>query len=341
MKRHTKRHIHRYIWFPVVVVCSAIAAVVWSVYASDLSPNTPTQFGATFSAKYSRELGLDWPQVYLAMLDDLEVRRLRIPVYWDEIESTQGTYDLSGVQWMLDEAAQRDAQVMLVVGQRVPRWPECHPPQWTAPLDSGAIHEAELKMIEHVVTTFREHPALTRWQVQNEPYFSVFGECAPPDEQFIQQSVQLVRSLDTRHPIVITDSGELSSWNRAAALGDVLGISMYRVTWNSFWGYFYYPLPPLHYQKKAELIASLVDEVIVSELQVEPWVPATVLTTPLDEQYRSMDLKRMRNNIRFAEHTGFSEVYVWGVEWWYWLRERHGVEDFWNEGRAVFTDEAS
>ena len=125
------------------------------------------------------------------------------------------------------------------------------------------------------------------------------------------------------------------------ALGDVLGVSMYRVTWNSFWGYFYYPLPPLHYQKKAELIASLVDEVIVTELQVEPWVPATVLTTPLDEQYRSMDLKRMRNNIRFAEHTGFSEVYVWGVEWWYWLRERQGVEDFWNEGRTVFTDDAS
>lgn len=338
MARHTKRHIRHYVWFPVVVICSAVGAVFWSVYASDLSANTATQFGATFSTKYSRELGLDWPQVYLALLDDLGVQRFRIPVYWDEVEHSQGEYDLSGIQWMLDEANKHDADVMLVVGQRVPRWPECHPPQWTAPLDTTEIQNAELQMIERVVTTFRAHPALTRWQVQNEPFFSVFGECAPPDEQFIQQSVALVRSLDSTHPIVVTDSGELSTWNRAAALGDVLGISMYRVTWNSFWGYFYYPIPPLHYQKKAEFIASLVDDVIVTELQVEPWVPATILTTPLDEQYRSMDMERMKNNIRFARRTGFSEVYVWGVEWWYWLRERHDVDEYWNEGRNVFSD---
>jgi len=51
------------------------------------TPNTAFDLGVTFSWKYSEELGLDWREVYTAMLDDLGVRKVRLPAYWDHIEA--------------------------------------------------------------------------------------------------------------------------------------------------------------------------------------------------------------------------------------------------------------
>ena len=49
--------------------------------------------------------------------------------------------------------------------------------------------------------------------------------------------------------------------------------------------------------------------------------------TPIAEQYKSMNMDTFRNNIDFARRVGFPEVYLWGVEWWYWIRDR---------GNAIF-----
>lgn len=334
---HTVKHIKRFIWFPIIVIIIGAAILFWDLYANSPYPDKPTTFGVTFSTIYSEELGLDWKELYIQTLDDLRVRYYRIPVYWNEIEPIRGLINLDDVEWILDQAQRRDAEITLAIGRRVPRWPECHPPNWTKNLSEEQIQQHELNMIRTVVEKFKDHPALYRWQVQNEPFFSVFGECPEPDEEFIARSVKLVKELDPSRQVQVTDSGELSTWSRTAAVADILGISMYRVTWNSFLGYFYYPLPPSHYSKKAELVAPLVDDVIVTELQVEPWVPTSMLNTSLKEQRRSMDVKRFNTNIDYARRTGFSEVYLWGVEWWYWLDQMHGQSDMWDAGRAVFT----
>ncbi len=333
---HTNQHKQRFILLPLsIILLGVVVFFFWYNYRYSPYEAEPV-YGVTFSTKYSTELGIDWREAFIASLDDLGVREFRIPVYWDEIESARNQMELENIQWILDEAEARNARVFLAVGQRVPRWPECHPPAWLHDLPVDVAQAEELAMIEEVVLRFKDHPALTRWQVQNEAYFQVFGECPPLDEEFIQASVQLVRSIDPDHPILMTDSGELSTWIRPSRQADVLGISMYRVTWNNIFGYFYYPLPPAHYSKKAELLGALVDDIVVSELQVEPWVPTNILDTPLDEQYRSMDVDRFHSNIDYVRRTGFSEVYLWGVEWWYWLEQEHGDSSMWDAGRDLF-----
>ncbi len=336
MPRHTKRHIKLFIGFPITVAIVGLGFWFWNQYGNNPYPSLPTKFGVTFSTKYSKELGLDWRAVYVATLDDLAVKHYRIPVYWDEVESVQGEYELDDIRWMLNEAEGRDAKVTLAIGNRVPRWPECHPPDWTTNLPPQQFEQAETKLVERLVDEFKGHPALKRWQVENEPLFDVFGECAPSNEDHLRSLVKRVQELDPAHPVMITDSGELSSWFTTAGIGDVLGISMYRVTWNSFWGYFYYPLPPSHYTAKARLIKPLVDEIIISELQVEPWPPGPITITPLEEQFRSMSPERVLSNVDYARRTGFREVLLWGVEWWYWLREIHGDSRLWEAGRTVF-----
>lgn len=324
-----------FIWIPAFSVIFAAVMMFWSIYGKQPVYYQP-ELGVTFSTKYCKELGLDWKKVYISVLDDLNIKLIRLPIYWDEIERKRGTVELENVRWMLDEAQQRNVRIMPVVGRRVPRWPECHPPFWTKYLTEGEIQEEELQMMEVVVTELKDHPAILRWQVQNEPFFSVFGECPQPDEEFIVESIELVRRLDPGRPIVITDSGELSTWQRTAELADILGVSMYRVTWNSFWGYFYYPVPPTMYSWKANLVSPFVSEVINTELQVEPWVPSTILTTSLDDQYRSMDVERFQSNLDYAKRAKFTEIYLWGVEWWYWLQKRYGDSSMWDAGREAF-----
>lgn len=290
-------------------------------------------FGATYSKKYAEFLGLDWRTAYLAMLDDLKVKRLRIPVYWDDVEPEPGVFNFSVVDWQLDEAERRGASVVLAVGRKLPRWPECYSPQWAKGLNESLVRTKILSMIETAVRHFKKRSSIIAWQVENEPFFA-FGECPPPDREFLKHEISVVRALDDR-PVIITESGELSTWLNAASLTDILGISTYRVVWNRFIGYFYWPITPSVYRRRAESVSSLVDKVIITELQAEPWFgTATTSISPLDDQLKLMNPERLAQNISFARRVGFAEAYLWGVEWWYWLKQ-NGHPEMWEAGRSM------
>ncbi|HJV32860.1 MAG TPA: hypothetical protein VJ694_02425, partial [Patescibacteria group bacterium] len=135
---------------------------------------------------------------------------------------------------------------------------------------------------------------------------------------------------------MVTDSGELSTWIRTASLGDVLGISMYRLVWNKYVGELYWPVSPLYYTDRINLLSPVVKNVIVSELQAEPWFRKPVAETPIDEQFEQMDPDRLRGNVDFAASTGASEIYLWGVEWWYWLKTQ-GHDELWKAARGLLS----
>lgn len=291
-------------------------------------------YGMTFSTKYAQELQLDWRATFIALLDDLKVRRFRIPVYWDEVEKRRGLYDWSDYDWLLAQAAERGADVTLAIGLKVPRWPECHAPAWAKALPEANGQARVLALLRAEVAHFAAAPAVKVWQVENEPLFN-FGVCPPPDRDFLKREIELVRSLDSR-PIQVTDSGELSTWLRTASLGDQLGISMYRLVWNQYLGAIYWPLTPLYYTERLDAISPVVRKVVVSELQAEPWFRKGVFETPLAEQFDSMSVARLADNVAFADRIGVSEVYLWGGEWWYWLKVAQGHSEFWEWARRLY-----
>lgn len=310
-----------------------VATVLWYRVGVD-NRAQPPKYGVTFSTKYAKELGLDWKTSYLAVLDDLKIRKLRLPVYWDDVESERGRYDWSEVDWMLAEASKRGVDVILAVGLKTPRWPECHIPDWATKLEQSEQQDVVLNFLRNEIDHFKHSPSIRAWQVENEPLFQ-FGECPPPDRDFLKREILLVRSLDTR-PIMVTDSGELSTWIRSASLGDILGISMYRLVWNKYLGEIRWPVSPVYYTDRMKLIGPIANEVIISELQAEPWFNKPVAETAISEQLSQMNPKRLESNIRFASATGASEIYLWGVEWWYWLKSR-GHEELWTAARALLS----
>lgn len=315
-----------------------VAFTVWFISGEGVEEPGDIAWGVTFFPQQARDLGLDWREAYIALLDDMGAKRLRLAAPWNEVEQERGTYDFSDIDWMLEEAAKRGATVTMAVGRKLFRWPECHDPDWLFMEPHESLDELTLAFLGDSVRHLARHPNIALWQVENEPVFR-FGECYghEPTKELFRREAALVRSLDSR-PISTTDSGELASWLAVSGEVDALGVSLYRVTENPMFGRFYYPLRPGFYQKKAQLAETLnrnLGRVFISELQLEPWTTGPLAKVTLAAQFESMNLARTQSTIEFARRTGFDEIYLWGVEWWYWLKEKHGDNRFWNVGKDL------
>lgn len=335
MAKHSQ-HRRTYLWLFVLAILSVILLFGFvNLVLDGLRPLPPVTFGATFSAQYAASLGLDPRETFTAALDELGVRALRIPAYWEEIEPEPGIYRFDDLDWFVREAGLRNAKIIMAVGFKLPRWPECHAPAWVHELRKEDREARTLAMLRAVVTRYRANPTILAWQVENEPLLEFFGVCPKPDREFLKQEVALVRSLD-RRPIIVTESGELSTWLRTVQISDILGISTYRVSWNPYLGYIYYPLSPGFYRHRTNAVRPFTKRVIVTELQAEPWVPEGILNASLPEQFRSMNAARLRDNIAFIRRAGFTEVYLWGIEWWYWLKVKHDDASLWDLGKEIY-----
>ncbi|MGK2848596.1 MAG: hypothetical protein ACSLEX_00810 [Minisyncoccota bacterium] len=306
-------------------------------------PRQDVSLGMTFSYRYAESLGLDWQETYLALLDDMGVKKMRLPVYWDLTEKSRGQYDWTALDWQIARAEERQVEVILTIGQRVPRWPECHIPEW-ANGDEKMRQTALLHFMVQTIERYKGVSAITVWQVENEPFLVHFGICPPLDTAFLEHEVALVKNLDSTRPVLLTDSGELSWWVSAAKRGDMFGTTLYRHIWSPhIGGYFTYPIGPNFFRAKALLVRILTkqEHLVVIELQAEPWASGWVADASLEEQFRTMDEHKLRENVEYAKRVGFPEMYLWGGEWWYWMKTKKDYPALWETGQELFRDHIS
>ncbi|MCK4520262.1 beta-galactosidase [Candidatus Parcubacteria bacterium] len=297
-------------------------------------------WGVSFSQKHAQALGLNWQETYIAILDDLNVKNLRLIAYWDLIEPEKDDYNFQDLDWQIDEAEKRDVEIILAMGMKTPRWPECHIPDWAENLSTENREKEILDLSKQIVSKYEDSSSIIAWQVENEPFFE-FGECPEISEEFLKQEIDLVKMLDYKdRPIIITESGTGSFWFKGAELGDIVGISLYRKVWfHKPKIYVSYPSPSVFYWRKAQIIQRLFNkEVICAELQAEPWGPVLLYDLPIEEQKKTMDLEKFKENIAFARKTGLKEFYLWGGEWWYWMKETQGDSSIWDEVKQIINN---
>jgi len=295
-------------------------------------------WGVNFSHKHAELLGLDWRETYLALIDDMGVENIKLATYWDLIEKEQGSYEFGDLDWQVETAQEKGVKLLMTVGMKAPRWPECHLPNWAEGMEKEAQQERILALIEKIVSRYSFSPAVVMWQVENEPFFP-FGQCRWTDNNFLKKEIALVKSLDSlERPVVVSDSGEGSFWVQAARFGDIVGTTMYRKVWfHQLETYVSYPFPPVFYARKAKIVEKLFSKKVINvELQAEPWGPKLLYDSPLPEQEKTMNLGQFRKNIEFAQRTGFDEFYLWGAEWWYWMKEKQNQPEIWQEAQKLF-----
>lgn len=339
--RKSRRRRRIRIWHAAVVVIIALLFYFLKVANYYPKPETLTGqadfFGITFSTKFCDELELDRHETYQALLDELQVKLIRLPVYWDEIEKVEGQFDFSEYDYLIDEGEKRGVKFIISIGRRVPRWPECHNPVWLTQKDEMTIRFDTLKMLETVVKHYQNRTSVEYWQVENEPFLGTFGVCPPLDENFLRREFNLVRSLDQR-PIIITGSGELSYWKKEAAIGDIFGSTLYRTVYNSLAGYIKYPFPAAYYQWKARAAGLPRERLMVMELQAEPWVSkGKMIYLSAGQVNHTMSPEQLAANLQIAQKVNFSRAYLWGAEWWY-AQKKYGNPEYWRIATELFKD---
>lgn len=328
---------NKFLWIIIIILIVVISLISLFLLTGKKAQAKNISWGVNFSSKQALDLGLDPKETYLNILDDLKADNIKIAVHWDSIEKIQDSFDVTEFDFYMNEAQKRGVKVILAIGMKTPRWPEYHLPEWTEEMSVEEQQEEILEMLTFIVDRYKDYPNLIAWQVENEPFFN-YGEAPWKDNTFLEKEIKVVKEVDQNHKIIITDSGEMSFWFKAAKLGDVVGTTMYTKVWSEIIkSDFHYPYPPSFYGKKADLIEFFFKkEVWCLELQAEPWGEELIQDSSLEDQLKSMSINRFKYNIEYAKNTGLDTFYFWGAEWWYYMQENYSDSSFLNEAKNLW-----
>ena len=71
------------------------------------------------------------------------------------------------------------------------------------------------------------------------------------------------------------------------------------------------------------------------ELSAEPWLLEPITEVTIQTQFTRMNLEKFEEILLYAEKTRFDKQYLWGAEWWYWLKVQDHPE-MWERGRKLY-----
>jgi hypothetical protein len=331
--------LHRvgFVLLSIVVLFTAYSYAVAEWYINK-HKNEPLVLGATYIPDYAQSFGLDPQQTLQAMLSDLKLKQLRLVSYWSDIEPTPGHYDFSKLDWQFALANKYHAKVSLSIGLRQPRWPECHEPDWvTIDPNHRSNWEPQLNQyMKAVIRHYQNNPALQDYELENEYFMKVFGECKDFDRNRLVAEYNLVKGMDPKHNVIVSRSDNWVGVPIGKPTPDQFAISVYKRVWDATitHRYFEYPLPAKFYAMLAgteELISG--KDMIIHELQAEPWTPngKEITEISVNEMYKSMNPQRLKDRIAYGEATGMRTIDLWGAEWWYYMKVKQHDPGVWNE----------
>ncbi len=314
-----------------------ILGIIILIYIILLIPNFSSNnqlFGITFSESYTKALNLNLKETYLAILNELNFKKIRIVAYWNLIEKEKNNFNFENLDFQINEATKRNKEIILAIGFRVPRWPECHIPQWAKNLDEKEFKVVLFNYLEKIINRYKNNQNIYAWQVENEPFLKIFGICPSPNKSLFNEEIKYIKNLDLQRKILITDSGELSSWLNTAGKSEIFGTTLYRYVWNQYTGFFKHMIPPSIYTLRAWMVKNFTNtkEVIIAELQAEPWIPNSNYSPKEQSQLFTVD--DFKENINFAKKTGIKEIFLWGAEWWY-FQKLNNNPIYWEEAKKL------
>jgi hypothetical protein len=296
----------------------------------------PMHVGVTFIPRYARYYDLDPQQTMRALIDELNIKQFRLVSYWNEHEPEPGKYDFKELDWQFKYAEEAGAKVSLAIGLRQPRWPECHMPNWAMNMPKEQWQEELKRYMQVVIERYKNSPALESYQLENEYFLKVFGECPDHSRDRLIDEFNFVKKIDPSKPVIVSRSNNAIGLPVGDPRPDMSGVSIYKRVWdkNITKRYFEYPFPAWFYGflAGAGKLATGKD-MIIHELQAEPWAPTETKTASLAEQDKSLNPRRLRDRFHFGEATGMREMYLWGAEWWYWRKVKHNDHDVWDVAR--------
>jgi hypothetical protein len=334
------------ILFGIVTLTIVVAPFFVDTHTSQA--DNQIAWGVNFSESQAVYLELDPKETYDAIIHDLGAKRIKIHVNWNSTETAPDVYSFKSLDYQVQEAEKNDVDLILVIGMKTGRWPECHSPLWFLSLEESDKQAAVVEHVSTIVERYKNSSAVQYWQIENEPFLE-FGACPAwyydQEISLVEAEIKAVRAIDPDREIIVSESGELSDWTNAASLADIVGVTMYRSTWNQAEETFglnpYSFLAPGFYSAKAALIQHFYKKPVISiELQAEPWTAKHLMASTLEVQAMSMNPELFKENIEFAKQANLGMYYFWGAEWWYWMKTKHNQPEIWNHATEIFKEQS-
>lgn len=79
-------------------------------------------------------------------------------------------------------------------------------------------------------------------------------------------------------------------------------------------------------------------ETMLIELAAEPWLLEPIVDVPVETQLTRMNLDMIKDSVDYAERTRYQKQYLWGGEWWYWLKQEYGRDGIWEWAKTLYTN---
>ena len=350
LAKHLKRWPGRYWrenwWHKLVTIIALLVLVLvstmygiaqWYIHAE---ASKPLRLGVSFIPDYAQSLGVDPEQTMDALLN-IGVKQFRLVSYWSDMEQTPGHYDFSQLDWQFQKAEAKHAKIILTVGLRQPRWPECHMPDWAAKEPMSQWQPQLETFMQKVVERYKNSPSLQSYQLENEYFLHGFGTCTDFSRPRLVSEYNLVKKLDPAHPIIVGRSDNALGIPIGQPQPDQFSISIYRRVWDAgvTHRYLEYPFPAWYYAFLAGTQKIFTHkDMMVGELQAEAWSPhgQTIPETSLAEQDKSLDARRLRGVVTYGKATGMRGIDLWGAEYWYYRAHVLHDPSLWNVAKQEF-----
>jgi hypothetical protein len=339
----------------VLLVVYLVIEHQWYTTAPEGNP----EFGVNFSCKRAEFFGQDCITALETVLDGLGVRLVRLSVYWSDVEDRPGTYDWRSIDGQLDVILARGARAVVSIGAKAQRYPEYWFPTWlrlsanippdVMPEDHPLVHQYLFPYLEAATRHVGAHPAVEAIQVENEPFVHFKGHANGWRfrKEFVARELETVRAADGGvHRLVLSHASWLRrdvTWKWMLDQADVVGQSVYTKRQRGPWRWLYifpYRIGPFtpYLPGQAREAGRRNKELWIAELQAEPYErpDVDVRTQPLPA-IPSFSVRWLHDNLRLARRSGATRVYVWGVEWWLYLRDTRGDGELWELGKTLWT----
>jgi len=305
----------------------------------------PPLVGFSFSPNISEWAGREPDADLRALLTETHPDLVRLPIYWDAVQSSPGVLDFTSIDELLEVVAEHNktspepTRVVLTIGARNFLYPELHQPAWAGPREQPYINSAQSgsdyrAYFETSITRYSDSPLLYAWQVENEPLDYVHNDITGDDRISASQlawEIDRVHELDPVHDAVVTT---YDAWNvtidmmqlyaapvlarlgggsghpeEALQAGDALGLDLY-VDGPSIKPDF--ATVGLHTAWKQQAVDfwanrahGMGKELWIAEMQAAPWGDETSFTTS-DLLTGAADYRREQVDV----------VLMWGAETW-------------------------
>lgn len=322
----------------IIIIIGTMYGIARWYIASESSQ--PYKLGVSFSPEYAASLGLN-PQKTMKALIGIGVKEFRLDSYWSNMEPSPGVYNFSSLDWQFNLATKAHAKVILVLGLRQPRWPECYMPSW-ANNEPQSVWQGQLEnFMAKVIGRYKNSPALASYQLENEYFLKGFGICKNFSRSRLISEYNLIKRLDPNHSIILGRSNNGIGFPIGKPTPSEFSISIYRRVWdaNVTHRYLEYPFPAWYYAFLAGVQKIFLHrDMIIGELQAEPW-PANgkpITKTTLAEQNKSFNAERLNARFKYAKATGMRNVIMWGSEYWYYRLVKLHDPSVWNVAKEQF-----